>query len=154
MNSFTLRVKHAGILSAHPIFLLFCFCLPVVLTAQTSHSITGSIFDSKKAPLQGVSVTVKGTTKGTTTDPDGRFILPNVPAKAVLVISSTGFTSQELSVGTKAQFNVTLVEAVNALNDVVVVGYGTRQKRDVTGAVSQVKATQLKMRIRKVYRTC
>jgi len=137
------RATHAKILTClNFIFSLF-LCLPLTLLAQNPHGVTGLILDGKKAPLQGASITIKGTTRGTTTDADGRFVLPNVPARATLVVSSTGFTSQELSVGTKTTFNVSMIESVNALNDVVVVGYGTRQKRDVTGAVSQVKATQL-----------
>lgn len=122
-------------------FLVLCF--PAALLAQTARSVTGSVLDSKKTPLSGVSITVKGTTRGTVTDADGRFTLSNVPEKGTLVISSTGFTSQEVSLGNKTTFNVELADAVNALSDVVVVGYGTRQRKDVTGAVSQVKVTQL-----------
>ncbi len=129
---------------AHIYFLLFLLLsLPAVLLAQNTRSVTGSVVDSKKAPLVGASVTIKGTTRGTVTDADGRFVLNNVPDRGTLVISSTGFTAQEFSVNGKTTFNVDLKEAVNALNDVVVVGYGTRQRRDVTGAVAQVKATQL-----------
>ena len=93
--------------------------------------------------LQGVSVTVKGTSRGTTTGTDGKFSLSNVPDNGTLVFSSTGFTLQEVRVNKRTSFSITMAEAVNALNEVVVVGYGTRQKRDVTGAVAQVKATQL-----------
>ena len=124
-------------------FLFLSLLLPHALIAQTSRSVSGNVYDSKKSPLQGVSITVKGTTKGTTTGADGHFVLGNVPVKGTLVISSTGYTAQEVAVGGKETFNVTLSEAVNAMSDVVVVGYGTRQRRDVTGAVSQVKATQL-----------
>jgi TonB-linked SusC/RagA family outer membrane protein len=128
-----------------PIFclLLFAILLPSLLVAQATRTVSGSVLDNKKAPLQGVSVTVKGTTRGTTTDADGHFVLPNVPERGTLVVSSTGFTAQEIGVSGRTTLNVTLAEAVNALNDVVVIGYGTRQRRDVTGAVSQVKATQL-----------
>ena len=124
-------------------FLLLSLFLPAFLIAQATHSISGNVYDSKKGPLQGVSVTVKGTSRGTTTDADGHFVLSNVPNKATLVISSTGFVPQEFSANGKGDINATLVEAVNAMTDVVVVGYGTRQRKDVTGAVAQVKVTQL-----------
>lgn len=133
-------VKHI----AQFFYLFFLAVLfPPLLFAQPPRTIEGNVYDSKKAPLAGVSIMVKGTSKGTTTGTDGHFVLSNVPQRGTLVISSTGFTAQEISVAGKSAFDVTLVESVNALNDVVVVGYGTRQKRDVTGAVSQVKASQL-----------
>lgn len=143
MKKCLLRVFHVQ--NPPPIFclLFFALLLPSLLIAQATRTVSGNVLDSKKAPLQGVSITVKGTTRGTTTDADGHFVLPNVPDKGTLVVSSTGFTAQEIGVGSRTTFNVTLAEAVNALNDVVVIGYGTRQRRDVTGAVSQVKATQL-----------
>jgi TonB-linked SusC/RagA family outer membrane protein len=143
MKKCLLRVFHVQ--NPPPIFclLFFAILLPSLLIAQATRTVSGNVLDSKKAPLQGVSITVKGTTRGTTTDADGHFVLANVPDRGTLVVSSTGFTAQEIGVGSRATFSVTLAEAVNALNDVVVIGYGTRQRRDVTGAVSQVKATQL-----------
>lgn len=143
MKKKLLRISGVQKLSRICCYLLLVLCLPTALIAQNTRSVTGSVIDSRKAPLQGVSVTVKGTTRGTVTDADGRFVLNNVPEKGTLVISYTGFTAQELSLSNRGSFNVTLADAVNALNDVVVIGYGTRQRRDVTGAVSQVKATQL-----------
>src|SRR6478672_4190486 len=143
MNKLLLRVFHVQIPPPIFCFLFVSILLPAVLLAQATHSVSGRVNDSKSLPLQGVSVTVKGTTRGTVTDADGHFVLNNVPDRATLVVSFTGFTPQEVSVGTKTTVNVALKEAVNALNDVVVIGYGTRQRRDVTGAVSQVKATQL-----------
>src|SRR4051812_38517603 len=105
------RVFHVQISTRATFFLLIVFCLPMALLAQTAHAVSGSVYDSKKAPLAGASVTVKGTTRGTTTDADGHFALSNVPAKAILVVSSTGFTPQEISVGAKSAFNLTLAEA-------------------------------------------
>jgi len=144
MRKCLLRVFHVKNFSWFFCFLSLALGLPAALIAQTaSRTVSGVVIDSKNAPLQGVSITVKGTSKGTTSGSDGRFSLNTVPANAVLVFSYTGFASQEVPVGTKETFNVALAESVNALNDVVVVGYGTRQRKDVTGAVSQVKATQL-----------
>ncbi len=126
-------------------FLFLALCLPFALIAQVTskHPVSGEVTNSKKNPLHGVSITVKGTSKGTATGAEGRFVLNDVPDNGVLIFSSTGFAPQEIRVSGKATINVTLAESVSALNDVVVVGYGTRQRRDVTGAVAQVKAAQL-----------
>jgi hypothetical protein len=124
-------------------FLFAALCLPAVLLAQLTRTVSGEVVDDKNSPLQGVSVMVKGTAKGTTTGADGRFVLNDVRNNAVLVISSTGFAAQEVPVSGRATVNVTLSETVSSLNEVVVIGYGTAQKKDVTGAVSSVKATRL-----------
>lgn len=105
--------------------------------------VTGKVTDSKNNPLEGVSVVIKGTTRGATTDAQGVFKLSNVPDNGTLVFSFTGFANKEVSVKGNTTINVTLSEQVSGLNDVVVVGYGTRTKKDLTGAVAQVKATQL-----------
>ncbi|MCW3087877.1 MAG: TonB-dependent receptor plug, partial [Sediminibacterium sp.] len=106
-------------------------------------TITGKVMDTKRSPLEGVSVFVKGTNKGVVTDAQGNFTISNVPDNGTLVFSSTGFGTQEFSVRGKTTLSVSLAEQVSGLNDVVVVGYGTRTKKDLTGAITQVKATQL-----------
>jgi TonB-linked SusC/RagA family outer membrane protein len=106
-------------------------------------TVTGKVSDSRNAPLEGVSVTIKGTKRGVTTNAQGMFTITNVPENGTLVFSSTGFGSKEVSVRGGGPVNVSLTEQVSGLNDVVVVGYGTRTKKDLTGAISQVKATQL-----------
>lgn len=106
-------------------------------------TITGKVTDSKNAPLEGVSVLVKGTSKGVTTNAAGTYTITNVPENATLVFSYTGFTNVEVSVKGKTTINLSMTEMVSGLNDVVVVGYGTTTKKDLTGAVAQVKATQL-----------
>lgn len=138
------RVSHVKIFQHLGCFLLLTLCLPLALLAQpTSHSVSGEIIDSKKNPLPGVSVLIKGTTLGVSTDADGRFVLNNVPDNATLVLSSTGFTTMEVPLRGKTSINIQMADAITNLNEVVVVGYGTRAKRDVTGAVAQVKAAQL-----------
>jgi TonB-dependent starch-binding outer membrane protein SusC len=105
--------------------------------------VIGKVTDAKNAPLEGVSVTIKGTRRGVTTNAAGVFSITNVPENATLVFSYTGFILKEMPVKGDQEINVSLVELVVGLNDVVVVGYGTRTKKDLTGAVSQIKATQL-----------
>ncbi len=104
-------------------------------------TITGKVTDSKNAPMDGVSVTIKGTKRGVTTSANGTFTFTNVPENAVLVFSSTGFSTVERSVkANQTTINISMSEQVSGLNDVVVVGYGTRTKKDLTGSVVQVKA--------------
>jgi TonB-linked SusC/RagA family outer membrane protein len=106
-------------------------------------NVSGKVTDAKNAPLEGVSVTIKGSKRGATTNAQGSYTLNNVPDNATLVFSYTGFATQEVSVKGNTSVNVSLAEQVSGLNDVVVIGYGTTTKKDLTGAVVQVKATQL-----------
>jgi iron complex outermembrane receptor protein len=104
-------------------------------------TVTGKIIDSKdNSPLGGVSVTVKGTGSGTQTKADGSYSL-SVPAGATtLVISSVGYATQEITIGEQSSIDISLVATGANLNEVVVIGYGTARRRDVTGAVSTVQA--------------
>ncbi len=122
--------------------LLIAICLPFGLTAQTK-SVSGQVSDSKTNPLQGVTISVKGSNKAASTDATGRFVLTELPDNATLVFSSVGFVTQEVSAKGKTTINLSLFENISNLSEVVVVGYGTQQKKDVTGAVSQVKASRL-----------
>lgn len=99
--------------------------------------VQGTVTDEKGAPLPGVTVQVKGTTQGTVTDAAGRFSM-DVPEDAVLVISFIGYQSQEVAVGGRTAIDVQLRSSASGLNEVVVVGYGTQKKANLTGAVSQV----------------
>ena len=100
--------------------------------------VKGRITSSAGQPLEGVSVVVKGTNLGTSNEGGGEFSL-NVPdAKSVLLISYVGYKDQEVMVGTSTAFNIQLETTTNQLNDVVVVGYGTVRKSDLTGSVGVV----------------
>ena len=99
--------------------------------------------DGAGIPVIGANVIVKGTTNGTITDFDGNFTLENVPADGVLVVSYIGYLSQEISVGNQSAINVTLKEDTQALDEVVVVGYGTMRKSDVTGSISTAKGEDM-----------
>jgi len=116
-------------------------CMQIVI-AQTGQ-LTGKVSDPSGEGLPGVSVKVKGTSQGTVTDIAGNYSL-NLPAKnAVVVFSYVGYISKEEVLGTRTQVNIGLVEDSQSLNEVVVVGYGTIKKSDLTGAVAQVKATRM-----------
>lgn len=104
--------------------------------------ITGRITDDK-GPLEGVSVVIKGTSKGTLTDKDGRFKIEVENENAVLVFSLIGYQTMEERVGGRSDLSLVLTSKSEGLNDVVVVGYGTQKKSVVTGAISSVKASDL-----------
>ena len=113
---------------------------PAISAALADQLITGTVTDEKGDQLPGVSVVLKGTTTGTTTDGTGKYSL-NVPdPSATLVFSFVGYASEEVSVGAKTVVNVALKASEATLNEVVVVGYGTQKKKDLTGAISTVKA--------------
>jgi TonB-linked SusC/RagA family outer membrane protein len=99
--------------------------------------VSGTVVDTDGDPLPGVTVSVQGTTTGTASDLDGRYTL-SVPEGSTLVFSFIGFVTQNVPVGDRSEVNVTLIEDVQSLDEVVVVGYGTQRKRDVTGSVVSV----------------
>ncbi len=105
--------------------------------------ISGKITEEKGAPLEGVSVTVKGTNRGTVTGKDGSFRLEVENNNAVLIFSLIGYQSQEVAVNNRSNIQIALVSQSQSLNDVVVIGYGTQKKSSVTGAISSVKASDL-----------
>jgi TonB-linked SusC/RagA family outer membrane protein len=126
-------------------FKLLANNLVVVLLNTTEKQdirITGKVTDSTGAPLAGVSIVVKGSTTGTNTDNDGNYSL-TVPDNAVLVISYIGYIDKEVSVAGQSVINVTLAASTAKLDEVVVVGYGSQRKKDVTGAVSVVSAADI-----------
>ncbi|HEX8335068.1 MAG TPA: TonB-dependent receptor [Segetibacter sp.] len=105
--------------------------------------ITGSVTNEQGATLQGVSVNVKGSNVGTTTDGLGKYSL-NVPdGGGALIFSSIGYADQEVNIGGRTTINVILRESVKAMDDVVVVGYGTVRKSDLTGSVVSLNSKQL-----------
>ncbi|MEA5140541.1 SusC/RagA family TonB-linked outer membrane protein [Arcicella rigui] len=107
-------------------------------------AITGKVTDEKGEALPGVSVKVKDTSKGTTTDNKGEYKINVTDGQAVLVFSFIGFRSQEILVGNRTVINVTLAEEDKTLSEVVVVGYGTQDRKDVTGAVATIKTQNIK----------
>ncbi len=114
--------------------------------AQQTRSLTGVVKDGgANGSLPGVSVVLKGTTTGTTTDGEGKFTL-RVPDRpdVVLTFSFIGYASQDVTVGNQSTLDVTLAPDQKTLDEVVVIGYGTVNKRDVTGSVSSVNTKQLR----------
>ncbi|QHV97055.1 SusC/RagA family TonB-linked outer membrane protein [Spirosoma endbachense] len=113
------------------------------IAGQTDTRVTGKVTDkATNTGLPGVTVQVKGTNTGTVTDATGTYSI-QVTENATLVFSSIGFVKSEVSVGGRAEINVTLEEDTKALDEVVVVGYGTQRKSDVTGATVTIKGDEL-----------
>ena len=110
------------------------------------NTIKGTIIDEKGEKLPGVSIVVKGTTRGTTTNSNGDYTISVLDNKATLVFSFVGYESQEVIVGNRTSLNLTLKLDNKALEEVVVVGYGVQRKKDLTGAVSTVNADMFKER--------
>ncbi|KAA5542364.1 SusC/RagA family TonB-linked outer membrane protein [Adhaeribacter rhizoryzae] len=103
-----------------------------------SLSVSGKVADDKGEGLPGVTLLLKGTTNGTTTDPNGNYSI-NLPSGAgALVVSFVGYLTQEVPVNNRSNINITLASDAKALEEVVVVGYGTQRKRDITAAVSNI----------------
>lgn len=111
--------------------------------AQQGKKITGVIVDANGEAVIGANVVVKGTTNGTITDFDGNFSIENIPSNAILQVSYIGYLTKEMPVGNQSSVKVTLTEDSQALDEVVVVGYGTMRKSDVTGSIGVAKGEEL-----------
>jgi len=114
--------------------------IQAVMQART---IKGQILDETGESMIGVSVLVKGTTVGTVTDFDGNYTLEVPGGKGVLEISYIGYKTKEITIGNNSQINIKMEPDTQALDEVVVIGYGTVKKRDLTGAVASVKAEDI-----------
>lgn len=127
-------MKHLKKLS----FLLLCFCSISMVRGQTQ-TVSGAVYDLNGMPIPGVEITVKGTDLGTQTDFGGEYSL-NVPENSsnILVFSSIGFTTQEIAIDGKSSITVTLRTDIEGLDEVVLVGYGTQSRRNVTGAIASI----------------
>lgn len=110
----------------------------VAVVQQKKNTVTGTIVDSSGMPIIGANILVKGTNSGTITDMNGDFSL-EVDKNATLVVSYIGFADQEIKVGNQTSLSIVLKEDVAALDEVIVIGYGTTKRKDFTGSVSSVK---------------
>lgn len=110
--------------------------------AQSVKNITGTVADSQGEPIIGANILVKGATSGTITDVNGHYSL-TASANSVLLFSFVGYDSKEVRVGAQSVINVTLVENQHLLDEVVVVGYGTMRKSDLTGSISTAKGADI-----------
>ena len=112
------------------------------LQAQTRNQVSGRVTDAAGEPLVGATVVVVGTTTGTTTDIDGNYAI-NAPAGGQLKFSYIGYAEQTVEIGTQSVINITLQDDSQVLKDVVVIGYGTMEKKSVTSSITSIKGDDL-----------
>ena len=123
------------------LILFFGLCLSIATFAQVQ--VRGNVTDSKGAPIPGVTVLVKGTQQGVITDIDGNYNITVLGSESVLVFSFVGMDTQEVVVGNRRTIGIVLTETVFGLDEIVVVGYGTMRKSDISGAVASVTSKAL-----------
>jgi TonB-dependent starch-binding outer membrane protein SusC len=140
----TMKIRHLDSLLWKIVMLTTVLILSGVLHLSAAsfndqqRAVSGRITDATGQPVTGANVLEKGTTNGVITDIDGRYNINVASGNSVLVISFVGYTSQEITVGSQTSVNVTLAESAIGLDEIVVVGYGTQQKRAVSGSVANV----------------
>ncbi len=115
----------------------------VVMLQQQGKTVTGRVVDENGEPVPGATIVVKGTTTGTISDMDGNFTLAGVPEDAALMFSFVGMTTVEAAIAGKDRLDIVLQEETLGLDEVVVVGYGTQKKINLTGAVNQITSEEL-----------
>lgn len=141
-NQVNACVLNLGILLFRRILpILFCMAISLNLSAQKT-TVTGQVVDSKNEPVIGATVMIKGTSIGTVSDFNGKFSL-EATGSDVLVISYVGMSTQQITIGTSKNIRVVMMDDTKALDEVVVVGYGTVKKRDLTTAVSTVSTKDI-----------
>lgn len=123
-------------------FLLLGILFYLPIYAQSVSKVNGTVTDESGVPLPGVSIIIKNTTKGTATDFDGNYAI-DVNSKDILVFSFIGFKTHEVAVAGKSTINMSLKEDSNVLDEVVVVGYGSVKKSDLTGSVSSIDSGKI-----------
>jgi TonB-dependent starch-binding outer membrane protein SusC len=125
-------------------FLLSWFLVSTLFASAQERQVTGKVTDgTTNESLPGVNILIKGTTKGTTTDANGDFSLSVGGSDAVLVVSFIGYTTSEITVGSQSTINIAMAQDAKALGEVVVVGFGTQRKADLTGAVGGLRASDI-----------
>ena len=131
-------------ISTDPSFILMILCVQNIMAQK--RTVSGIVTDSKNEPLIGVNVTIKNaSTTGTITDIDGKYSLEIPSGNSVLVFSYIGYSTQEVKVSNRSVVDIVLKDDMQALEEVVVVGYGTMKKSDLTGSVSSITSDNFKL---------
>jgi TonB-linked SusC/RagA family outer membrane protein len=124
-----------AVLAVRTLFLLLWFCSSLTVQAQQAR-VSGTVLDENASPVPGVTVVEKGTSVGTNTDNDGKYVLNVSSSAATLVFSFIGYKTQELAVNNQTVLNISLVPDITALQEVLVTGYSSERKQDIVSAVS------------------
>ena len=124
------------------ILLLFFMAIALSFVSAQERTVTGKVTSEDDGPLPGVNILIKGTMKGTVTDADGNYQITVTGPDAELIFSSVGYVNQSIRVGDQTTLNVVLVPELRSLDEIVVIGYGTQKKKEVTSAVASVKSDE------------
>ncbi len=136
--------KYAFLMRQRKNVITFCLLLvSSLIFSQNTHTISGTVKEKGAEVIIGATVVVEGTTIGTITDIDGKYVLPNVPEKGILVFSFVGMISKKITLNGQTTIDVELATDNVNLEEVVAVGYGVQKKSNLTGAISQVKADDI-----------
>lgn len=145
------KYKRSQYYCMQKMWLIFCaisviqfFLLPGYSTAQQSHSLKGTVTDTRGVPLPGVTIRLDGTHLGVASDNEGKFTLNLPQLKGVVVCSSVGYRTVKVNFVTASPLVIKMEEEVSELDEVQVIAYGTQTKREMTGAMSVVKAAEIK----------
>lgn len=131
-----------------PLLLLMIFMVAVDCVVAQDRTVLGTVTGLQDGePIPGVSIQVRGTSIGTVTDVDGKYAIQVVDERSVLVFSFIGFVSQEILAGNRSTINVQLDSDVTSLSEVVVIGYGERERKDLTGAITQIGSDVISQQI-------
>jgi TonB-linked SusC/RagA family outer membrane protein len=129
------------------IYRFFCVAALILFSCIVTHAqrrqVSGTVKNETGGVMPGVTILLKGTTMGVTTDTDGKFAIQAMP-EDVLKISFIGYLSEQIPVGNKTQFNITIQPDIATLSEVVVIGYGESKRKDVTGSISSVSGAELR----------
>jgi iron complex outermembrane receptor protein len=136
------NLRNSLFLWRRTILSLLLFCFAIGLASAQERTIKGKVTSAAEGALPGVNVVIQGTVTGVMTGIDGSYTIVAPGPDAVIVFSSIGFTSQSITVGAQTTIDVVLEPAVSALGEVVVVGYGTQKKREVTSSIVSVKSDE------------
>ncbi|AOW20698.1 SusC/RagA family TonB-linked outer membrane protein [Urechidicola croceus] len=123
--------------------LFFVFFCATLISYGQNYTVTGTVIDGDNSPMPGVNVLLKNSNRGVSTDFDGNFSIENVPINSILVFSYLGYETQEITITNNSPITILMAEDAQSLEEVVVIGYGTQKKRELTGAVSVVSAQTL-----------
>lgn len=129
------------------IYRCFCIAALILFSCMVTHAqrrqVSGVVKSETGSPMPGVTILLKGTTMGVSTDPDGKFAIQAMP-EDVLKISFIGYLSEQIPVGNKTYFDITIQPDIATLSEVVVIGYGESKRKDVTGSISSVSGAELR----------
>ena len=137
------KCHHEKLLAILMVFVLLPYVALSAYGQDQRQTVTGTVTDANSMPIIGANVLIKGTNEGSITDVDGKFSV-EATSDNILIISFIGYVTQEIQVGSMTNIEVFLSEDTEELSEIVVIGYGTAKKSDLTGAVSSVKGEEIR----------